>query len=321
MLSFKIPVPLPTDRKRTKMKLAAIDIGSNAIRLQVVRVIRDEQNIAFKKLEYIRFPLRLGDEVFHNGEILSETAKKFEKLMRTFKLLIDLYEVDGYIATATSAMREADNGRKIVQRIATYFDLKIDVIDGRKEAQYINKAILPYLGDHRYVHIDVGGGSTEINLYEGRKWIDSESFRMGSVRRLSPEARKVVFEEIGNWFRTRLADWKQPIVAVGTGGNINKLYKLSNQSYKGSITLTELKALRAYVAEFTYEQRINLLKMNPDRADVILPAAEIYIEVMHRVQADRVMVPGIGLKDGLLYHLYEQLEKGEITDVQFLDQF
>ncbi|MCB9048470.1 MAG: phosphatase [Lewinellaceae bacterium] len=303
------------------MKLAAIDIGSNAIRLQVIRIIKEGTRISFKNQEYIRFPLRLGHDVFSNGRISDETFVKFEKLMRTFKLLIELYEVDGYIARATSAMREARNGKDAVQRIATYFDLKIGIISGKEEAEYLSKAIVPYLEDKTYIHIDVGGGSTEINIYEGKEQISSKSFKVGSVRQLEGRSRKVVFKGISDWREKVAPSLKAPVIAVGTGGNINKLFNLSNQKYGRTISLAELQALRAYVSEFTYEQRMNILKMNPDRADVIIPASEIYTEVMRLFGADYVLVPGVGLKDGLLYALYEDVAQERIEDIQFLGQF
>lgn len=303
------------------MKLAAIDIGSNAIRLQVIRVIKENERISFKKLEYLRFPLRLGKDAFTHGELRAESQDKFEKLMRTFKLLIELYEVDAYIATATSAMREAKNGKVVVQKIATYFDLKIDIISGKDEAEILSKAIIPYLDRKNCVHIDVGGGSTELNIYVNRKRVSSQSFKIGSVRTLSDKARKAAFEKIRNWIENEGPELKLPVLALGTGGNINKLFKLSHQQHNNSISLTELQGLRAYVSQFDYHQRINTLKMNPDRADVIIPASEIYIEVMKIIQADRILVPGVGLKDGLLYLLYEKTAKEDIKDVQFLDLF
>ncbi len=303
------------------MKLAAIDIGSNAIRLQIIRVLKEKDTVSFKKLEYLRFPLRLGKDVFKDGEISEHTQEKFEKLMRTFKLLIDLYEVDAYSAVATSAMREAKNGKKIVAKIATYFDLRIDVINGKAEAEMLSKAIIPYIDDKNYMHIDVGGGSTELNLYKGKHKINSQSFKIGSVRNLNATKRKEMFKNMKSWLDQKKNKIGSPIIAIGTGGNINKLFKLSRQRYNGSISFTELNALRVYVNEFDYKSRINILKMNPDRADVIIPAAEIYSEAMKMTGADSIVVPGVGLKDGLLYSLFEQETKESIGNIQFLEQF
>lgn len=303
------------------MKLAAIDIGSNAIRLQIIRVIREDHMVSFKKLEYLRFPLRLGQDVFKNGAISQTTRIKFEKLMRTFKLLINLYEADAYLAVATSAMREAKNGVEIVTMIGTYFDLKIDVISGEKEAEILSKAIVPYLDEKNYIHIDVGGGSTELNLYKGKTKINSRSFKIGSVRNLTATQRKAVFAQMNNWLKEKKNLMTAPIFGVGTGGNINKLFKLSRQKKGNSISLTELNALRVYVNEFDYEKRISILKLNPDRADVIVPAAEIYGKVMKMTGADSIIVPGVGLKDGLLYTLFEETTKENIANIQFLEPF
>lgn len=303
------------------MKLAAIDIGSNAIRFQLIRVIRVGNAISFKKLEYIRFPLRLGQDVFGQGKISDATLEKFHKLMHTFKLLIELYEVDGYVGAATSAMREAKNGGPIVLQIAEDYDLKIDIISGTDEADILSKAIIPTLDHRTYLHIDVGGGSTELNVYMGRERVDSQSFQLGSVRNLSPGKRKKAIREMEQWIKEETKTLKPPVTAIGTGGNIRKLFQLSNQPRTNSISLTELNALRAYLNEFSYEQRLSILKMNPDRADVIIPASEIYTEVMKISGADRILTPNVGLKDGLLFKLYEELTQEPIQEVEFLDQF
>lgn len=303
------------------MKLAAIDIGSNAIRFQLIRVIRVGTAISFKKLEYIRFPLRLGQDVFSQGKIAEATLGKFQKLMHTFKLLIELYEVDAYVGAATSAMREAKNGGPIVLQIAEDYDLKIDIISGTDEADILSKAIIPTLDHRTYLHIDVGGGSTELNVYMGRERVDSQSFQLGSVRNLSSGKRKKAIREMEKWIKEETKTLKPPVTAIGTGGNIRKLFQLSNQPKTNSISLTELNALRAYLNEFSYEQRMNILKMNPDRADVIIPASEIYTEVMKISGADRILTPNVGLKDGLLFKLYEELTQEPIQEVEFLDQF
>lgn len=303
------------------MILAAVDIGSNAIRLQVVRVIRENDLVSFKKLEYLRFPLRLGKDAFKNGKIEKATQVKFEKLMRTFRLLIELYETDAYMAVATSAMREAANGKELVNLFATYYNLKVDIISGRDEAEMLSKAIIPYLDERNYIHIDVGGGSTELNLYKNKVRVSSQSFKVGSVRKLSSKDRKEIFKAMSGWLKEHKSTLNETITAVGTGGNINKLLKLSRQKYNKGISLTELKALKAYVNEFDYDKRVNQLKMNPDRADVIVPAAEIYIEAMKLSGADQILVPGVGLKDGTLYALFEKTTGEHISNIEFLELF
>lgn len=303
------------------MVLAAIDIGSNGIRLQIIRVLQHENMVSFKKLEYVRFPLRLGKDVFSEGTIQPKTYAKFKKLMHAYKLLIDLYEVKGYVATATSAMREASNGPDIAGKIAKAYDLDIEIIDGQKEAEILGKAIVPYLDEKTYVHIDVGGGSTELNVYVNKEKICSQSFKIGTVRQLREDDHKKVIRKMKSWIKKEIPRIKHPIIAVGTGGNINKIYKLSHQRFQHYLSFTELQGMRAYISEFDYEQRINSLKMNPDRADVILPAADIFIDVMKSFGADQVMVPRVGLKDGLLYTLYEKMTEEDIKEVQFVEMF
>jgi len=303
------------------MKLAAIDIGTNAIRLQVVKVFEEDNLVSFKKLEFLRFPLRLGQDVFKKGKIGNNTREKFEKLMRTFKLLIDLYEVKAYNAVATSAMREAENGKEIQEYIMDMVGLKIDIISGDAEARILKKAIIPFLKDKQYVHVDVGGGSTEVNIFEGKKLKKAQSFKIGSVRKLTGKKRTEKFKEMKEWIKDANLSKSKSIIGIGTGGNINKLYKLAKQPSGTNISLAELKALRAYAKEFSLEERISILKMNPDRADVIIPASEIYINVLQSVGSDQIMVPKVGLKDGLIYELYERISKKSLEQIEFLEEF
>lgn len=304
------------------MKLAAIDIGSNAIRLQIVKVFEENDLVSFKKLEYLRFPLRLGHDVFKLGAISPSTQEKFLKLMHTFKLLVELYEVKSYSAVATSAMREAANGLEVRNEIHEKIGLSIDIISGKAEARILNKAIIPNLQDGRqYIHIDVGGGSTEINLFNGKSLIDSQSFRIGSVRKLSQHERAKTFWHIAEWIHNRKDKQGKNVTSIGTGGNINKLYKLANKANNRLISIAELKALRAYVREFTYEQRMSILKMNPDRADAIVPASEIYVRVMEDMGSDHMLVPRVGLKDGLVYELYEKVSQKSLEQIEFLEEF
>lgn len=304
------------------MKLAAIDIGSNAIRLHIVKVFEENNLVSFKKLEYLRFPLRLGHDVFKKKMISIPTLDKFTKLMRTFKLLIDLYEVEGYNAVATSAMREAENGEEVRDYILNQTGVKIDIISGEDEARVLYKAILPYLQDSsHYIHIDVGGGSTELNFFEGKNLLKSKSFKIGSVRKLSREARAATFQEMKEWAQIPKDSKPKNIAGIGTGGNIGKLFKLSNKPKNQAMSLVELKGLAAYVREFTVAQRMSMLKMNPDRADVIIPASEIYIKVLQNVGSDQILVPKVGLKDGLVYELFEKISGKSIDQIEFLEDF
>lgn len=303
------------------MKLAVIDIGSNAIRLQIVKVFEENDLVSFKKLEFLRFPLRLGRDVFKKGKITPPTQERFSKLMQAFKLLIDLYEVKAYKAVATSAMREASNGEEVQKQISESVGLNIDIISGKAEARILNKAIIPFLKDNYHIHIDVGGGSTELNFFEGKNLKDSHSFRIGSVRNLTKDTRKATFKEIKKWINNLDFNRKKSITGIGTGGNINKLFKVANRTNNNSITLAELKGIRAYIKEFSYEERMSMLKMNPDRADVIIPASEIYLRVLKVCGSDRIIVPRVGLKDGLVYELFEQVSGKSLTQIEFLEGF
>ncbi len=295
------------------LKLAAVDIGSNAIRMQITHVIEYEGTVTFKRLEYVRFPLRLGQDVFEVSEenpshrIGPPRAAKFLKLMHAFKLLIDLYEVDDYLACATSAMREAENGEELVTRAKEEYGIDIRIIDGDTEAEILKNALLSFLSDGRYLHIDVGGGSTELNVFVNKEKVAAHSFPIGSVRRLNPRASlDRVGEEMHRWIREHVKSNEGKVTAIGTGGNINKIYDLSGKKLGKTIALSKVISVRDFVASHSLEERINKLQLNADRADVIIPAAEIYISVMKWARATQILVPDVGLKDGVMQMLYEK---------------
>jgi exopolyphosphatase / guanosine-5'-triphosphate,3'-diphosphate pyrophosphatase len=291
----------------TDLKLAAIDIGSNAIRFQVSTVLTtDQTRPLFKKLEYIRFPLRLGHDVFTIGRISDKSKEKFKKLMKTYKLLIELYEVEDYMFCATSAMRESENGAELVREVEEEFGVSINVIDGNREAEMINKAISSFLTDKTYLHIDVGGGSTELNLYYHGKKIKTRSFKIGSVRILEHHDSPIMWEDMEHWIREHVRREYGRVTAVGTGGNISKIFELARYQPGKSMSLKKVKELRDMIASYTIDERIFKLQMNPDRADVIIPASNIYIKVMEWAHANSILVPDVGLKDGIMLHLYEQ---------------
>lgn len=288
------------------MKFAAIDIGSNAVRLQITKVLEYEHQITFKKLEYIRFPLRLGHDVFSLGKIGEEKELGFMKLMQAYKNMIDLYEIKHYYGCATSAMRESENGKAIVNRVEDEVGLKINIISGQKEAELINEVISLNLDEQAYIHIDVGGGSTELNLYKNQKKILSQSFKLGSVRRLEHRDSPKVWESMQKWVQDQLIGHKGKITAIGTGGNINKLYELSQTKSKRRMSLTTLMKVQDYLRNMSLDDKLIRLQLNPDRADVIVPASEIYIGVMEAAKAKTIYVPDIGLKDGINHMLYEK---------------
>lgn len=288
------------------MKLAAIDIGSNAIRFQISSVLDNGPKVIFKKLEYVRFPLRLGHDVFSTGRISDKSIEKFRKLMKTYKLLIELYEADDYMFCATSAMRESDNGQELAEHIEKELGISIEIIDGNREAEFINKAIQSYLSDSTYLHIDVGGGSTELNLYTGGKKIKTRSFKVGSVRVLEHHDSPIMWEDMEQWVKTNVTKNMGKVTAVGTGGNISKMFELAALKPHRLMSFKKMIEVRDIIERHTLEERIYKLQMNPDRADVIIPASGIYMKVMEWANAKYIFVPDVGLKDGMLLHLYER---------------
>lgn len=289
------------------MKFAAVDIGSNAIRFQVSTILAtDMTHPVFKKLEYVRFPLRLGHDVFTTGRISAKSVEKFRKLMKAFKLLVELYEVDGYMFCATSAMRESENGQEVAELIKTELGIIIHIIDGNREAELINKAISNFLTDQTYLHIDVGGGSTELNLYTKGNKIKTRSFKIGSVRVLEHHDSPVMWEDMEHWVRENIKKEYGKVTAVGTGGNISKIFELARMKPGKTMSLRKVRQMRELITGYSMDERVYKLQMNPDRADVIIPASNIYIKVMEWARASNILVPEVGLKDGMMLDLYHQ---------------
>ncbi|WP_215234750.1 Ppx/GppA phosphatase family protein [Dyadobacter linearis] len=287
------------------MKFAAIDIGSNGARMQISSVLHDAGVSRFKKIEYVRFPLRLGHDVFTEGRISEMSEDRMMKLMLAYQLLMELHEVDDLMACSTSAMREANNGLEVRDRIEQRTGIHIQIIDGQREAELVNNVVVKSLSDGQYLHIDVGGGSTELNLYKDRVKINAKSFKLGSVRLLEGTESKNSWQKIKEWINQNV-DYSLPIEAVGTGGNINKLFDLSSKLTESSTSLDEILRMRDYISQFTLDERINKLQLNPDRADVIVPAGDIYTSAMKWAGAEVIHVPDVGLKDGMLQLLYDR---------------
>lgn len=288
------------------LKLAAIDIGSNAIRFQVSTVIERDKKVLFKKLEYVRFPLRLGHDVFTSNRISDKSMEKFKKLMKAYKLLLELYEVEDYMFCATSAMRESENGEDLAQQVKEELGITINIIDGHLEADLINKAIASYLHDETYIHIDVGGGSTELNLFVNGKKINTRSFKVGSVRVLEHHDSPMMWDDMERWVKDHVKKEYGKVTAVGTGGNISKIFELAKKKPGQSLSIKKVQEVKKMIEGHTLEQRIYELQMNPDRADVIIPASDIYLKVMEWAKAKSIIVPDVGLKDGILLHLLEK---------------
>ena len=293
------------------MKFAAIDIGSNAARLQISSVLENDGMISFKRVEYVRFALRLGHDVFSEGVISPESEVRVFKLLHAYKLLMDLHEVQDYAICATSAMREAANSAELVTRIHKILDMKIQIIDGAREAELINDVVVKSLNPKKnYLHIDVGGGSTELNFYRNQEKFASKSFKIGSVRLLEGKEKEGDWDKMKRWISLQMESIKGPVLAVGTGGNISKLYNLSTQvSEDKTMDLAELKSISSFISSFTYEERVNKLRLNTDRADVIVPAASIYLTAMELAGCQTIFVPDLGLKDGIIQLLHERMQQ------------
>jgi exopolyphosphatase/guanosine-5'-triphosphate,3'-diphosphate pyrophosphatase len=292
------------------MKFAAIDIGSNAARLQISSVLDNEGMISFKRVEYVRFALRLGHDVFTDGAISPESEVRIFKLMHAYKLLMDLHEVQDYAICATSAMREASNSAEIITRVHKILDMKIQLIDGTREAELINDVVVKSLNPKKnYLHIDVGGGSTELNFYRNQEKFATKSFKIGSVRLLEGKEKAGDWEKMQQWISLQKSTISGPVYAVGTGGNISKLYNLSTQvDEQKTMDFTELKRIADFVGSYSYEERVNKLRLNTDRADVIVPAASIYLLAMDLAGCETIFVPDLGLKDGIIQMLHERMQ-------------
>ena len=295
------------------MKFAAIDIGTNAARMQISSVLDSEVN-NFKKVEYVRFPLRLGHDVFTEGRISEFNEDRMVKLMLVYQMLMELHEVEDFMACATSAMRESENGIEVRDRIAQRTGIFIHVIDGKREAELTNNVVVKSLDNGQYLHIDVGGGSTELNLYIDKVKINSKSFKLGSVRLLEGKESKGAWKAMEKWIKENIHP-DMPVKTVGTGGNINKLFDLSSKLTEKSASLEEIRRMKEYIASFSLEDRVNKLMLNPDRADVIVPAGDIYISAMEWAGATEMQVPDVGLKDGIIQLLYEKYLRKKVASV------
>ena len=292
----------------TTLKFAAIDIGSNAIRCQISSVLLFDGTYTFKKLEYVRYPLRLGEDVFATGRIGAVRAVKLEQFLHSMKLLMAVHDVDAHRICATSAMRSSENGRELATIIRRKLRLKIDIIEGGAEASYVDRVLKAVLADGRhYLHIDVGGGSTEFNLYVDRVKVAAQSFEIGSIRRLQAGEGEMdaTWEAMKAWVK-QYARAHHVTRAIGTGGNIGKIYDMAHRTPGQPIFRRQIEDIHDRLAAMTVEDRIRLAQLNPDRADVIVPAAHIYLKAMHWAKIESMIVPDLGLKDGILQALLEE---------------
>jgi len=290
----------------TIKKYAAIDIGSNAMRLLITNIVEQPgMPTQFNKSSLVRVPIRLGQDAFTVGEITQENTDRMVDAMKAFKLLMIVHKVEKYQACATSAMREAYNGKEIVELIKKKADIKIDIIDGKKEAAIIAASDLKQFitADKAYLYVDVGGGSTEFSLFIEGKIIASKSFKNGTVRLLNNMVSDIVWEEMEKWIK-KITEPYNEIFLIGSGGNINKLFKLSEKNQDKPLSYLYIQSQYQKLNSLTYEQRIADIGLNPDRADVIIPAIRIYLNAMKWSGARHIYVPKIGLSDGIVKAMY-----------------
>jgi exopolyphosphatase / guanosine-5'-triphosphate,3'-diphosphate pyrophosphatase len=290
----------------TIKKYAAIDIGSNAMRLLVTNIVEQEGcKTQFNKSSLVRVPIRLGQDAFTVGEISEENIERMVDAMKAFKLLMKVHKVEQYRACATSAMREAYNGKEVVEIIKKKADIKIDIIDGKKEAAIIAASDLKQfiISDKAYLYVDVGGGSTEFSLFFEGNIIASKSFKNGTVRLLNEMVNDIVWQEMEKWIKANVEPFEN-ITLIGSGGNINKLFKLSEKNQDKPLSYMYVQSQYQKLNSMTYEQRIADLGLNPDRADVIIPATRIYLNAMKWSGARHIYVPKIGLSDGIVKAMY-----------------
>ncbi len=293
------------------MKLAAIDIGSNAARLLITEVVENEKGIPlFNKLNLIRVPLRLGFDVFETGTISKEKVNRIVETIKAYKHLLNIYEVKHLKACATSAMRDASNAQDILRKVKLETGIEIKIISGDEEASYIyeNHVAENLETGHTYLYIDVGGGSTELTFFSNGKLSFKESFNIGTIRLLKNQVSENQWDEMKSYIKQRTKGYAD-IIAIGSGGNINKVFSISKRKEGKPLQLELLKDYLKEFSSFSLQERMLLYKLREDRADVLVPALQIYVNVMRWAGANEIFVPKIGLADGLVHLLYDEIKR------------
>ncbi len=287
-------------------KFAAIDIGSNAIRILIANIIQTEHNVVFQKNSLIRSPVRLGEDSFTLGEISPKSLKRFVKTMKAFKLLMNIHGVSHYKAFATSALREANNSSYVIKTVKKKAGIKVEIIDGTKEAEIIsNSKISEFINTQKtFLFVDVGGGSTEFTFINEGNHVVSKSFKIGTVRLINNLIDDRVWIGIENWIKKNSMKYEK-ITLMGSGGNINKLFKLSNIKEGKPLSKIKLSQLFKQLEKLNYEERVLKFELNPDRADVIVPAARIYLKALEWSGGQKIYVPRFGLSDGMIKYMYK----------------
>lgn len=293
-------------------KFAAIDIGSNSIRLLIEHVMESPQEVLFKKNALIRVPIRLGSDAFINHEIPHTTVKKLVEAMLAYKHLMNVNDVIHYKGCATSAMREATNGEAIIKKIKRETGINIEIISGNSEANMIfasQNAFAKNIGQN-CIFVDVGGGSTEITIFAKEKVVTAKSFDIGTIRLLNEQVEKEDWKELKDWLKREIKPFKS-FTLVGSGGNINRLFKMAQIKQGKPMPFETLNDLYNQLKPFSIEDRMRVFDLNPDRADVIVPAAIIFLNIMKWIDASKIFVPKIGLSDGLVREAYYEYKVGK----------
>lgn len=289
------------------MRFAAIDIGSNAVRLLFCDVYPYQNDFVVKKTSLVRLPIRLGEDVFINKDISEININKLIETIHGFKSLASVYDIIEYRACATSAMREAANGKEVIKKIKEETGVSIEIIEGEQEAELIYNTHIAEKIDKKgtFLYVDVGGGSTELNLFSKGKKVVRKSFKIGTLRLKNDLVTEEVWKEFREWIN-ELAEENPPSMLIATGGNINKLYKLCGLKDYALFEFEELERMNKFISKYNVEERVTKLGLKPDRADVITHAAKIYLEVMKAASVKNTFVPKVGLADGIIYELYEK---------------
>lgn len=289
------------------LRFAAVDVGSNAVRLLLSRVFFEGGHPLFRKESLLRMPLRLGEDVFCSGSVRSEKASRLVRTLCGFSDLIGAYGALDHLAFATSALREAANGEEVARRVKDACGMVLEILDGRREADVICLARPEgwLHADERYLLVDVGGGSTEVSVIAHGRRVASQSFAIGTLRLLSGVQDDQSWQELKSWVRS-VERVHGPLVALGSGGNINKLFRLARKKPGARLSFGELRRLHGFLEQFTYTERMHRLGLSPDRADVIVPACRIYLRVMKWARCREMIVPLAGLADGMIQMLYQK---------------
>ncbi len=289
------------------MRYGAIDIGSNAVRLLIADIIQKGKETGFKKNTLIRVPLRLGDDAFLDKKISPAKARDLIKTMTAFRQLMDVYKVEDYMACATSAMREAQNGADIVSMVKSEAGIELEIVEGQKEANIIYSTHIAENLDlnKNYLYIDVGGGSTELSVFSGGRIAVARSFPIGTVRMLDNADAPETWEEMKQWIKENTRKYKN-LAGIGTGGNINKLFRISEEKDGKPLSINKLNDIYLHLRSHSLKERISVLGLNQDRADVIIPACEIYLTVMKWASVRHMYVPRVGLVDGIIQTLIDK---------------